>query len=69
MNTPRKSLKNPAQGLQNPAERSFSDPGNDKSKKRFVDDDDDDFDDDIDGGLNDFDKFDDLDVDNDEEDY
>lgn len=48
-------------------QNSITDPVNDQSRSMYLDDDDD-FDEDMDGGLDDFDKFDDLDIDN-EDDY
>ncbi len=68
MKTPKKTSKITAPNMRDTAKNSIIDPVNDKSRSRYLDDDDDDFDDDMDGGLNDFDKFDDLDIDN-EDDY
>lgn len=68
MKTPKKPTGKPVSNIRDTARNTFSDPGNEEAKNRYLDDDDDDMDDDMDGGLNDFDKFDDLDVDN-EDDY
>lgn len=68
MKTPKKSTRKPVSNIRDTARNTFADPGNEKAKNRYLDDDYEDMDDDMDGGLNDFDKFDDLDVDN-EDDY